>query len=89
MDFDNGTIIKTPRWHRFYNIDLNKFQGLENWQIGHRLRMYDGLQAKLIKHQQVKQKTKCYTIFSKFNTYIANGAICGNRYSKLITPFDR
>lgn len=80
--FSNGTIIKTVHRHRFYNVERQEMTYMERWNIGEHAINQNGELITLVSHENVKEKVKHYTIFTKNQNYYANGLLSGNRYTK-------
>lgn len=80
--FDDGTEVTTVGRHRFYNADLGEFMYLEAWNIGERARLRDGRLVALVDHKRIEGEAHHATLFTeRYNTYFANGMLCGNRRS--------
>ena len=79
--FSNGSQIKTVHRHRFYNIEHQQMMYMDEWNIGEHGLTIDGKEIELLSHENVKEKVKHYTIFTKNQNYFANGILSGNRYT--------
>ncbi len=82
--FGDGTIIKTVHRHRFYNVERNAMVYMDEWKIGEHCRRRDGVLVTLISHENVEETVNHYTIFTKNQSYFANGLLSRNRYIKHI-----
>lgn len=80
--FSDGTIIKTVRRHRFYNVERNAMVYMDEWKIGEHGRRKDGVLITLVSHENIKETVNHYTIFTKNQNYFANGLLSGNRFTK-------
>lgn len=80
--FSNGAIIKTVHRHRFYNVERQEMTYMDKWNIGEHAINQNGELITLVSHENVKEKVKHYTIFTKNQNYYANGLLSGNRYTK-------
>lgn len=80
--FDDGTTITTVHPHEFYNLDTHRFMYIADFKIGDRIYKMDRTSPRLIKHENIKEDVRHFTLFTKkFNNYFANGILTGNRYS--------
>lgn len=79
--FSDGTIIKTVRRHRFYNVEKQAMVYMDEWNIGEHAINKNGELIALVSHENVKEKVRHYTIFTKQQNYFANGLLSGNRYT--------
>lgn len=81
--FDDGTVIKTTKGHRFYSVDNACSRNIENWDIGTRAFSSMRTTPKLISREVLHEDVLGYDIEMEQNTsnYFANGILCGNNNS--------
>lgn len=83
--FADGTVVETANRHRFWNVDLGEFMYLEAWKTGERALMHDGRTTALVSHEVVEEEATHHTLYTrKWNNYVANGLVSGNRKSKCL-----
>jgi hypothetical protein len=83
--FSDGTIIKTVRRHRFYNIERQAMTYMDEWNIGEHAYNENGELIELVERERINEEVKYCTIFTEKNTYFANGLLSGNRYTAQIS----
>lgn len=83
--FSDGTIIKTVRRHRFYNLERRAMVYMDEWNIGEHAYNEKGEAVALVSHERINDTVNFYTIFTEKNNYFANGLLSGNRRTKKIS----
>lgn len=80
--FEGGYEVKTVHRHRFYNVERQAMVYMDEWKLGEHAYTLDGKEMTLLSHQNIKEKTKHYTLFTKNQNYFANGLLSGNRHTE-------
>lgn len=80
--FEGGYEVKTVYRHRFYNIERQAMVYMDEWKLGEHAYTLDGKEIALLSHQNIKEKTKHHTLFTKNQNYFANGLLSGNRHTE-------
>ena len=80
--FEGGYEVKTVYRHRFYNIERQAMVYMDEWKLGEHAYTLDGKEIALFSHQNIKEKTKHHTLFTKNQNYFANGLLSGNRHTE-------
>ncbi len=86
--FSDGTQITTVKKHEFYNVSQEKLMYIDEWNMGDKIYKEDGTTPSLIKHEQVHEPIRHYTLMTKNHNYIANGCLSGTREMKKIKVED-
>ena len=86
--FSDGTQITTVKKHEFYNVSQEKLMYIDEWNMGDKIYKEDGTTPSLIKHEQVQEPIRHYTLMTKNHNYIANGCLSGTREMKKIKVED-
>ena len=86
--FSDGTQITTVKRHEFYNVSQEKLMYIDEWNMGDKIYKEDGTTPSLIKHEQVQEPIRHYTLMTKNHNYIANGCLSGTREMKKIKVED-
>ena len=55
---------------------------MDEWKLGEHAYTLDGKEMALLSHQNIKEKTKHHTLFTKNQNYFANGLLSGNRHTE-------
>jgi len=53
---------------------------MDEWKIGYHTFKMDGAMPKLVKHKHIDGDIQHFTLFTKNQTYFANGCMSGNRH---------
>ena len=61
---------------------------MEEWNMGDKIYKEDGTTPSLIKHEQVQEPIRHYTLMNHNHNYIANGCLSGTREMKKIKVED-
>lgn len=86
--FSDGTQITTVKKHEFYNVSQEKLMYIDEWNMGDKIYKEDGTTPSLIKHEQVQEPIRHYTLMNHNHNYIANGCLSGTREMKKIKVKD-
>lgn len=86
--FSDGTQITTVKKHEFYNVSQEKLMYIDEWNMGDKIYKEDGTTPSLIKHEQVQEPIRHYTLMNHNHNYIANGCLSGTREMKKIKVED-
>lgn len=86
--FSDGTQITTVKKHEFYNVSQEKLMYIDEWNMGDKIYKEDGTTPSLVKHEQVQEPIRHYTLMTKNHNYIANGCLSGTREMKKIKVED-
>ena len=86
--FSDGTQITTVKKHEFYNVSQEKLMYMDEWNMGDKIYKEDGTTPSLIKHEQVQEPIRHYTLMNHNHNYIANGCLSGTREMKKIKVED-
>ena len=86
--FSDGTQIITVKKHEFYNVSQEKLMYIDEWNMGDKIYKEDGTTPSLIKHEQIQEPIRHYTLMTKNHNYIANGCLSGTREMKKIKVED-
>ena len=86
--FSDGTQITTVKRHEFYNVSQEKLMYIDEWNMGDKIYKEDGTTPSLIKHEQVQEPIRHYTLMTKNHNYIANGCLSGTREMRKIKVED-
>lgn len=86
--FSDGTQITTVKRHEFYNVSQEKLMYIDEWNMGDKIYKEDGTTPSLIKHEQVQEPIRHYTLMTKNHNYIANGCLSGTREMKKVKVED-
>lgn len=86
--FSDGTQITTVKRHEFYNVSQEKLMYIDEWNMGDKIYKEDGTTPSLVKHEQVQEPIRHYTLMTKNHNYIANGCLSGTREMKKIKVED-
>lgn len=86
--FSDGTQITTVKKHEFYNVSQEKLMYIDEWNMGDKIYKEDGTTPSLIKHEQVQEPIRHYTLMTKNHNYIANGCLSGTREMRKIKVED-
>ena len=82
--FSDGTQITTVKKHEFYNVSQEKLMYIDEWNMGDKIYKEDGTTPSLIKHEQVQEPIRHYTLMNHNHNYIANGCLSGTREMRKI-----
>lgn len=80
--FEDGTVVKTVKRHRLYNLRLQAMAYMDEWRTGDRALGSDGREVALVGHEAVPGETRHFTIFTDHQNYFVNGLLSGNRLTK-------
>ena len=86
--FSDGTQITTVKRHEFYNVSQEKLMYIDEWNMGDKIYKEDGTTPSLIKHEQVQEPIRHYTLMNHNHNYIANGCLSGTREMRKIKVED-
>lgn len=86
--FSDGTQITTVKKHEFYNVSQEKLMYIDEWNMGDKIYKEDGTTPSLIKHEQVQEPIRHYTLMNHNHNYIANGCLSGTREMRKIKVED-
>ena len=86
--FSDGTQITTVKKHEFYNVSQEKLMYIDEWNMGDKIYKEDGTTPSLVKHEQVQEPIRHYTLMTKNHNYIANGCLSGTREMRKIKVED-
>ena len=86
--FSDGTQITTVKKHEFYNVSQGKLMYIDEWNMGDKIYKEDGTTPSLVKHEQVQEPIRHYTLMTKNHNYIANGCLSGTREMRKIKVED-
>ncbi len=86
--FSDGTQITTVKKHEFYNVSQEKLMYIDEWNMGDKIYKEDGTTPSLIKHEQIQEPIRHYTLMNHNHNYIANGCLSGTREMKKIKVKD-
>lgn len=86
--FSDGTQITTVKKHEFYNVSQEKLMYMDEWNMGDKIYKEDGTTPSLIKHEQVQEPIRHYTLMNHNHNYIANGCLSGTREMRKIKVED-
>ena len=86
--FSDGTQITTVKKHEFYNVSQEKLMYIDEWNMGDKIYKEDGTTPSLVKHEQVQEPIRHYTLMNHNHNYIANGCLSGTREMKKIKVED-
>ncbi len=86
--FSDGTQVTTVKKHEFYNVSQGKLMYIDEWNMGDKIYKEDGTTPSLVKHEQVQEPIRHYTLMTKNHNYIANGCLSGTREMKKIKVED-
>ena len=86
--FSDGTQITTVKKHEFYNVSQEKLMYMDEWNMGDKIYKEDGTTPSLIKHEQIQEPIRHYTLMNHNHNYIANGCLSGTREMKKIKVED-
>ena len=86
--FSDGTQITTVKKHEFYNVSQEKLMYIDEWNMGDKIYKEDGTTPSLVKHKQIQEPIRHYTLMTKNHNYIANGCLSGTREMKKIKVKD-
>jgi hypothetical protein len=82
--FSDGTQITTVKKHEFYNVSQEKLMYIDEWNMGDKIYKEDGTTPSLIKHEQIQEPIRHYTLMNHNHNYIANGCLSGTREMRKI-----
>ena len=86
--FSDGTQITTVKKHEFYNVSQEKLMYIDEWNMGDKIYKEDGTTPSLVKHEQVQEPIRHYTLMNHNHNYIANGCLSGTREMRKIKVED-
>lgn len=86
--FSDGTQITTVKKHEFYNVSQEKLMYIDEWNMGDKIYKEDGTTPSLIKHEQIQEPIRHYTLMNHNHNYIANGCLSGTREMRKIKVED-
>ena len=86
--FSDGTQITTVKRHEFYNVSQEKLMYIDEWNMGDKIYKEDGTMPSLIKHEQIQEPIRHYTLMNHNHNYIANGCLSGTREMRKIKVED-
>ena len=86
--FSDGTQITTVKKHEFYNVSQEKLMYIDEWNMGDKIYKEDGTMPSLIKHEQIQEPIRHYTLMNHNHNYIANGCLSGTREMRKIKVED-
>lgn len=86
--FSDGTQITTVKKHEFYNVSQEKLMYIDEWNMGDKIYKEDGTTPSLVKHEQIQEPIRHYTLMTKNHNYIANGCLSGTREMRKIKVED-
>lgn len=77
--FEDGSIVKTAKPHRLYNVDRQAMVYMDEWQIGERAYNKNGEYVALVSHETIVEEVQHFTLFTEHQNYFVNGILAGNR----------
>ena len=86
--FSDGTQITTVKKHEFYNVSQEKLMYIDEWNMGDKIYKEDGTTPSLVKHEQIQEPIRHYTLMNHNHNYIANGCLSGTREMRKIKVED-
>ena len=82
--------LKIIKDHRVYSVEDNCYKKLSQFKIGEHTLDDANNKIALINKQEIKKEIQHCTIFTKnYNSYYANGILCGNKFSNYKNPIKR
>lgn len=82
--FSDGSTLKIINDHRVFNIEKNKYLKLSQFTLGEHTYNSNHEKVALIDKKEINQAMNHCTIWTKnYNSYYANGILCGNRFGNI------
>ena len=79
--FEDGSVVKTVKRHRLYNVDKQAMVYMDEWQIGERAYNQNGEYTALVSHEVVSETVQHFTLYTEYQNYFVNGILAGNRHT--------